>query len=213
MGLVLTGAGAIIAPWGGQTPLLGTNPWSIAVPAGRAFPVVLDMATSVVAHGKIAWAAKRGAKIPFGWALDKDGQPTDNPEAGFVGRLLPFGDYKGYGLMVMVDMLANALTGGAFGPELSANGADGKPLNIGHYFQAIDVSAFMPVETFKARVDAYVRMIKQSKLEEGASEVLLPGEREFRLANERRKDGIPMPVTMLRELEDVAQSLEVEVRW
>jgi LDH2 family malate/lactate/ureidoglycolate dehydrogenase len=213
IGLVLTGAGAIIAPWGGTTKLLGTNPWTIAVPAGAEFPVVLDMATSVVAHGKIAWAAKRGEKIPMGWALDADGQATDDPQRGFAGRLPPFGTYKGYGLMVMVDMLANALTGGAFGPELSANGADGKPLNIGHYFQAIDVSALMPIEAFKVRVDTYVQMIKQSELEEGASEVLLPGEREFRLAQARRKTGIPMPTTILSELEQLAQSLGVAVRW
>lgn len=213
VGLALTGAGAIVAPWGGQTKLFGTNPWTIAVPAGTEYPIVLDMATSVVAHGKIAWALKRGDKIPLGWALDADGQPTDDPARGFSGRLLPFGAYKGYGMMVIVDMLANALSGGAFGPELSAAGAAGEALNIGHYFQAIDVSAFMPIEAFKARVDGYVRMVKQSELEEGSNEVLLPGEREFRLAEERRRTGIAMPVTLVAELEEIAKSLGIALMW
>ena len=213
IGLALTGAGAVIAPWGGRTRLLGTNPWTIAVPAGREYAIVLDMATSVAAAGKLEWAAMRHERVPAGWALDAEDRTTTDPQRGLAGRLLPTGGYKGYGLMVMVDMLAGMLTGGAMGPEMSAAARDARPFNIGHYFQAIEIAAFMPVDAFKARVDEYIRIIRQSELEAGSSEVLLPGEREFRTAENRRRDGIPMPVTMLTQLEKIARDVGIALAW
>jgi LDH2 family malate/lactate/ureidoglycolate dehydrogenase len=213
IGFALTGTGAAIAPWGGRTKILGTNPWTIAVPAGTAYPVVLDMATSVVAAGKLAWAAERGEKVPVGWALDPDERPTDDPKRGLAGRLLPFGSYKGYGLMVMVDLLASLLSGGDIGPEVSSAVRDGRDLNIGHYFQAIDVSSFMPVDTFKARVDDYVQLISQSEREAGSEQVLLPGEREFRLADERRQSGIPMPRSLMTAIKTIGNELGIEAPW
>lgn len=213
IGIALTGAGAIIAPWGGRTKMFGTNPWTIAVPAGQEYPVVLDMATSVVAAGRLGWAAVRGDPMPPEWALDADDRTTTDPQAGLAGRLLPVGGYKGYGLMVMVDMLANILTGGALGPELSAAARDGREMNIGHFFQAIDVAALMPLAEFKQRVDAYTRMVRRSERSAGSQEILLPGEREFRRADKRRRDGIPMPVTMLAQLESVAHEVGVDIGW
>lgn len=213
IGLVLTSAGAIIAPFGGRTRMFGTNPWTIAVPAQREYPVVLDMATSVLAAGKLSWAAVRGEPVPPGLALDSEDRPTTNPEHGLAGRLLPFGGYKGYGLMVMVDMLATLLSGAAIGPEVMANARGGQPHNIGHYFQAIDVSAFNAVDAFKARVDEYTRMVRASELEAGSHEVLMPGEREFRLAAVRRREGIPLPVTMLAQLEQTAKDVGVKIVW
>src|SRR5207244_838638 len=111
------------------------------------------------------WAAERGEKVPVGYALDPDDQPTDDPKRGLAGRLLPFGSYKGYGFMVIVDLLASVLTGGDIAPEVSAAVREGRELNIGHYFQAIDVSAFMDVDAFKGRVDHYIRLISQSERE------------------------------------------------
>ena len=213
IGFALTGTGAAIAPWGGRTKILGTNPWTIAVPAGTEYPVVLDMATSVVAAGKLVWAAERGEKVPVGWALDPDEQPTDDPKRGLAGRLLPFGSYKGYGLMVMVDLLASLLTGGDIGPQVSNAVRDGRDLNIGHYFQAIDVSAFMPVDAFKARVDDYVQLLSHSEREAGSEQVLLPGEREFRLADKRRQSGIPMPRQLMTEIETIGKELGIAARW
>ncbi|MBI5877425.1 MAG: Ldh family oxidoreductase [Chloroflexi bacterium] len=213
IGIVLTSAGSIIAPFGGRTRMFGTNPWTITVPAKTEYPVVLDMATSVLAGGKLAWAAVRGDPVPPGLALDSEDRPTTNPEHGLAGRLLPFGGYKGYGLMVMVDMLATLLSGAAIGPEVMTNVRGGQDQNIGHYFQAIDVSAFIAVDDFKARVDDYTRMVRASELEAGSSQVLMPGEREFRLADQRRKDGIPMPVTMLAQLEKLAKDLGVAQPW
>ena len=213
IGLALTSAGAIIAPFGGRTKLFGTNPWTIAVPAQAEYPVVLDMATSVMAGGKLAWASVRGDPVPPGWALDSEDRPTTDPDKGLAGRLLPISGYKGYGLMVMVDMLATLLSGAAIGPEIMDNGREGRPQNVGHYFQAIDVSAFMPLDAFKARVDEYTRLVRASELEAGSAQVLMPGEREYRLADKRRREGIPMPVTMLARLETISKELGIAPVW
>ena len=213
IGLALTSAGAIIAPFGGRTRLFGTNPWTIAVPARSEYPVVLDMATSVLAGGKLSWASVRGEPVAPGLALDSEDRPTTDPDDGLAGRLLPFGGYKGYGMMVIVDLLATLLSGAAIGPEIMDNARDSRPLNVGHYFQAIDVSAFTELENFKARVDDYTRMVRASELEAGSTQVLMPGEREFRLADQRRRDGIPMPVTMLARVETISKELGIPNAW
>lgn len=213
VGIALTGTGAAIAPWGGRTKLLGTNPYTIAVPAAKEYPVVFDAATSMVAAGKLHWASIRGDEIPGHWALDPEDQPTTDPKQGLAGRILPFGTYKGYGLMVMSDLLATILTGASLELEVSAAAGNGKHQNIGHYFHVIDVAAFIDVNAFKARVDSYIQLLKSSELEAGSTEVLLPGEREFRYADKRRKEGIPMPVTLLADLEKIAKGLNIPIVW
>ena len=214
IGMAMTNAGAAVAPWGGTTPLLGTNPWTVAVPAGAAWPFVLDMATSVVPANKLQWASKLGDSIPLGWALDGDGQPTTDPRRGLAGRLLPVGAHKGYGLALMVELFTGILTGGPPAVDsLQSAAPPAQSLGISHYFQAIDVRAFMPPGEFKVRVDALVDRLKRSDREPGVPEILMPGEIEFRLERQRRKEGIPMPSAVLAELHDVAREQNVPVPW
>lgn len=150
------GAANIMAPTGGIEPLLGNNPFAIAVPAGEELPPVLDMANSVVARGKIVLAMKKGEKIPEGWAADKDGVPTTDARAAYEGLVLPVGGYKGYGLAFMVAALAGVLTGAAVGRQVANFYEDFvKVQNVGHLNAAIRVDAFMPVDQFKKGMDAF----------------------------------------------------------
>ena len=210
VGLAVTTTGAMMAPWGGQEKFLGTNPWIVAIPAGHQWPIVLDMATTVVAGGKLVWAAKRGEAIPLGWALDEAGGATTDSVRGLAGRLPPTGGYKGYGLAVVVDILAGALTGAMMGFGMTQALADpAQPLNTGHLFLAINVAAFISPEQFAVRVDDYISHMKQTSREFCVSEILLPGERAFRTEQERRATGIPLPLAVMTELEEIAGGLNI----
>ena len=194
------------AAYGGTRKVLGTNPLCIAVPGGELGDVILDMATSVVARGKVQLAVLEGHDIPEGWSVDSQGQPTtDAHEAARPdARMLSIGGYKGYGLAMMVEIFSAVLTGGAVGNEIgSLFSQTERSQGMGHFFGALDIGGFMPIETFKARVDALVADMKAGPLESGAKEILVPGEREARCAAAYRREGIPIAqdvVTMLNEL-------------
>ena len=211
IGLAMTvGAGNCMAPWGGVDNLLSNNPLAIAVPAGEEVSPVLDMATSVVARGKVIAAAKEGRPVPAEWALDAAGRPTTDPHAALEGVLLPIGGYKGYGLTVMIGLLAGALTGAALDrqvrPFLEETIA---PANGGHLFGAIDVGAAGPLEEFCARVDAHVRTIRESRRAPGVERIYVPGEIEHLTARERRLNGIPLGAPSVQELRRLAGELDV----
>ncbi len=205
IGLAFTNASAQIAPTGGAEKMLANNPWSIAVPAGKRFPVVLDMANSVVARGKIRQAAKEGKSIPPEWAVDKNGVATTDPKAALEGFLLPVGGYKGYGITLMVDLLTGVLANSAYGPRV--NGLDIVEAigGVGHTFMAIDVAAFDDVAEFKARMDAYIGEIKGSKKAAGVQVIYLPGEIEFLKVQERRQKGIPLHINIVNDLRKIAE--------
>lgn len=210
IGFCVTNASAHMAPWGGIKPLLGTNPIAIAVPAGIYPPVVLDMATSIVARGKILLAAKKDEKIPLGWALDKEGNSTQDPQEALHGSILPLGGPKGYGLSLMVDILAGVLTGALYGgniPSMTENFT--KPLNEGIFLIAFKIANFMPVKVFKQRMDDLIREIKESPKAPGVEEIFLPGEIEYRASLERIENGIPLSETIVNELNLLAKSLEI----
>jgi LDH2 family malate/lactate/ureidoglycolate dehydrogenase len=177
------------APWPatvptfGRKPMLGTNPLSVAAPAGREHPFVLDMATSTVAIGKLHIASRWAKPIPTGWALDPSGQPTTDPNLALATRLLtPLGgtpdqgSHKGYGLSVMVDILAGVLSGAAHGDVLHRTGATPARADVGHFFGAVDVGRFRSVEAFKADLDDLLRSLKDSPRAEGAERVWVAGE-------------------------------------
>lgn len=193
IGLVATNASPLMAPFGGKTPLLGTNPLAIAIPAGTQYPVVLDMATSLVPRGKIEIAARKGEKIPIGWAIDKDGRPTQEPEEALKGTLLPMGGPKGYGLALVLDILCGVLAGAAFGGNVGSLFGDlDRPQNIGHFMMAIDVGSFRPLNEFKNTMDSLILSIKNSEPAEGVKELFLPGEIEFLKGKEREEKGIAL---------------------
>jgi len=142
-----------LPPWGGLDMLLSTNPIAVAVPAGSEPPVVLDMATTVAAYGKVKAKAQRGESMPLGWMIDRLGQPLTDPKRAEEGFLLPIGGYKGYGLSLIVGLLAGTLNGAAMGRDvIDFNHDDTSVTNTGQAVMAIDVAAFGDVADFKARV-------------------------------------------------------------
>jgi uncharacterized oxidoreductase len=176
----------LTVPFGGRTALLGSNPICIAVPSSRHGAVILDMATSAVALGKVQLARQRGDAIPLGWIVDKDGQPSTDPEAYWAGgALLPLGGdqgHKGYGLSFMVEVFCGLLTGLGYGVA-----ADGKH-NDGNFIAVHDVSRFMDPDVFRDQVSDFIDYLKAGAAQD--SEVLFPGEHEQRTAEERSRTGI-----------------------
>jgi LDH2 family malate/lactate/ureidoglycolate dehydrogenase len=205
IGIALSNASPRLAPTGGAERLFGNNPWSIAVPAGERLPVVLDMANSVVAAGKLRIYQKDGKPIPEGWALDSEGVPTTDPQAALSGILLPVGGYKGYGITLMMDLLSGVLSDSNYGPRVRGMEVSDEPARTSHSFIAVDVSAFDNVSDFKRRMDAYIDEIKSSKRAMGSEVIYLPGEPEFIRERERREKGIPVQPRVVEELRAVAQ--------
>lgn len=211
IGFSTTAAVPQVAPFGGNAAALGTNPLCIAVPGGERGPIILDMATTVVARGKVQLAALEGKPIPLGWAVDAQGRPTTDPVAGSKGRMLPLGGYKGYGLALMVEVFSSLLTGAAFGKGIGELFADfDRGQRMGHFFGALDVSAFMPVDAFRRRVDELIAYVKGMPLAEDAEEILVPGEPEARKAAEYRVTGIPIEQDVLATINTVAADLGVD---
>jgi len=211
IGFAGTNASPRLAPTGGVERLLGNNPWSVAVPAGKRPPVVLDMANSVVAAGKIRALQKEGKPIPEGWALNKDGEPTTDPDEALKGILLAIGGYKGYGITLMVDLLTGVLTDSNSGPRVKTVDQDAEPAGIGHSFMAIDLAAFTDVAAFKTRMDAYVDEIKSSKKARGFEMIYVPGEPEHLRAQERKEKGIPLQTKVVEELQMIGKDLGVSL--
>lgn len=194
-----------LPPWGGLDMLLSTNPIAVAVPAGEEPPVVLDMATTVAAYGKVKAKAQRGEMMPVGWMIDRLGQPLLDPKRAEEGFLMPIGGYKGYGLSLIVGLLAGTLNGAAMGKQvIDFNHDDTSVTNTGQAIMAIDLSAFGDVAGFKARVDQLVRELRGSERMPGVDRIWLPGEQshERRAANER--EGIALPAALLKQLDAFA---------
>lgn len=199
-----------LPPWGGLDMLLSTNPIAVAVPAGDEPPVVLDMATTVAAYGKVKAKAQRGEQMPLGWMIDRLGQPLTDPKRAEEGFLMPIGGYKGYGLSLIVGLLAGTLNGAAMGSQvIDFNHDDTSVTNTGQAIVAIDLSAFGEVAAFKARVDQLVRELRNSERMPGVDRIWLPGEQshERRILNER--DGIALPPALLAQLDKVAGELGI----
>ena len=191
--MVLTNASPAMPIWGGRAPFLGTSPLGIAVPGGNLPPLVLDMATAVAARGKIRRAAERGETIPEGWALDEHGRPTTDAAAAYRGILLPLAGPKGSGLSLMMEALAGVMSGAAFGGGVKNQYLDfTAPQNVGHFFLVFRPDLFVTRDEYRERMDELVARAKASPLAQGFDEILMPGERESRMAESRRKTGVPI---------------------
>jgi LDH2 family malate/lactate/ureidoglycolate dehydrogenase len=190
--ILATNASAAMAPWGGRTKSLGTNPWSIAAPAGRHGVVAMDLANTAVARGKVYLAAERGETIPEGWAATADGTPTTDPAQAIEGLILPMAGPKGYVISFMMDVLAGVLTGSAFGDAVAGPYDPSLRSGAGHLLIAIDVAAMADPAEFGARVEALVDQIHNGDLAAWADEILVPGELEDRSARALSADGIPL---------------------
>lgn len=210
--LVMSNASQTMPPTGGVRPFLGTNPLAIGVPAGDELPFILDMATSVVARGKIIVAAQKGEEIPPGWAIDKDGNATTDAAAALNGSVLPVGGPKGYAISMMIDILSGVLTGAGFGPYVNNMYENWEqPQNVGHFFLAIDVGRFMPIAQFKARMDDYIRQLKAEPKAPGVAEIFIPGELEHRQTLKRQQTGIALPVKVAQELDAIGKKYELNL--
>lgn len=204
--LLASNAGPNMAPWGGLKKMIGTNPWSIAAPAGRYRAVVMDMANSGVARGKIYLAEKRREAIPPHWAVDARGLPTTDPREALEGFILPMAGHKGYVMGVMVDVLSGVLSGSEF---LDSVHGPYDPVNrsgAGHFMLAVHVDALQPRAEFEARMEEYVERLKRVPVAEGHEQVMYPGEME-NLAEQRNLalGGIALPDDTRTDLLRVAR--------
>jgi L-2-hydroxycarboxylate dehydrogenase (NAD+) len=196
--------------WGSSESLLGTNPMAVAVPTQDEPPIVLDMAPTVAAYGKVRLKAQRGEQMPVGWMIDKEGKSLTDPKRADEGHLLPIGDYKGSGLSLIIGILAGALNRAAIGREvIDFVKETGKATNTGQAIAALAVETFLPVGEFKRAVDGLIRDIRNSQKLPGVERIFLPGERSHAKLLERRAHGVPIPKALRESLDAVARDLNI----
>lgn len=222
IGICMTNANPLVAPTFSISKLLGTNPLAVAVPAGSWPPFVADFATTPIARGKLAVAAKKGEKVPLGFVQDKDGIPSDDPDILTRGgsMLTLGGDYthgshKGYCMSAWVDIFSAVLSGANFGPFVPPSVAYLPVLEkkvgegTGHFFGAMRIDAFQPASAFKEKMDEWIRTFKSAAPAAGQKEVLVPGEPEYRIEQKLRKEGIHVIPAIAKEMKEIADELGV----
>ena len=211
IGFSATNAPATVAPTGGRTAMLGTNPFAIAIPAGQEQPMVLDLATTVVARGRILLYAKQNKPLEPGWAFDAQGRPTTDAQAALTGLLAPIGGYKGYGIALAIDMLCGVMTGSSYGAHFPGFLADNmkNPTDVGSIFAAISIDSFMDLPEFKAGMDKAIREIKACTKAEGVKRIYIPGEIELETKAERLANGVPIPDAVVKDFVALGQELGV----
>lgn len=208
---IAVGSANHLPPWGGIAMLLSTNPIAIAVPGFRRPAIVLDMATTNAAYGKVKIKAQRNEPMPEGWMMDRQGNPITDPKRANEGFLLPIGGPKGYGLALMFGLLAGSLNGAGFGKDVIDFNADSSSLtNTGHLIVAVNIAAFGDVQAFKEKVDEIWDQMKSSPKLPGVEEILLPGERSTRVYDDRVANGIPVAPELHAALDQLAERLQVE---
>jgi LDH2 family malate/lactate/ureidoglycolate dehydrogenase len=218
VGWAMTNSTKLVAPLWGAEPRLGTNPIAVAFPAGEEPPIVIDMATPVVPLGKIEIALRRGERIPLGWAVDRDGRPTEDPRAVVEGgALVPLGGdrehggHKGYCLGLLVDLLCGPLSGANWGPFTppfmlrQARPERSVGVGIGHFFGALRIDGFIEAAAFKRQVDDVVRTFRATPPVAGTSGPLLPGDPERAAEDDRRANGVPLDAAVLADLRDLSR--------
>ncbi|MDN5348368.1 MAG: hypothetical protein PWP65_1932 [Clostridia bacterium] len=208
IGVCMSNASPRLAPWGGKEAMLGNNPFSIAVPSTDRI-VVLDMATSVAALGKMRLAAQQGLPIPPGWALDREGNPTTDPLAAVDGILLPFGEHKGYGITLMVGFMCGILTGACWDPDVKPIDDFARTQGLGHLLMAVRIDSFMLPQRFKERVAEAIERLKNCPKTSGQSEIFLPGEQGSIKRELYLKQGVPLAKSTVASLNKLAEELRV----
>lgn len=212
IGITICNSAPQVAPYGGRERKMGTNPIAIAIPSKEEKPIVLDMATSIVAAGKVRATSAKGEQTPEGWIIDGDGNPTVDPEIFLKGdrgepgggMLLPLGGYKGFGLSIIIDLLCGALTeAGSSSTELQRGN--------GVIMLAIKINSLTSIERFTERVDTLIKSLKSTPTAPGYDEIFMPGELEFREYEQRQKTGIEIDSQTWRNLLSLAKKLEVNI--
>lgn len=210
IGIVFSNTAPLMPPVGGAEKVLGNNPLAIAVPSKNKYPLLLDMALSNVALGKILYAQAKGIAIPEGWGVDKNGQPTTDPSAVLNGGFIsPMGGPKGFGLAFMVEALTGVLSGGEFSKMIPSMYDLSKKQSIAHMMLAINVSSFMDVNRFKEMMGQLSSYVKNAVKASGVEELYLPGEIEFATEEKRIQTAIPISDSVVEELRTLADTLQV----
>ncbi len=206
IGLSFTNAGVLVAPTYGRTAVLGTNPIAVAAPSGQERPYVLDMATSIVPIGRITVFERAGLEIPAGWGIDSTGEITTDPEKVFHGgALMPLGGtaemrgYKGYGLALLVEILAGVLAGAAVGKDVDPDNKRSVSA-IGHCFIAARVDAFRPFIDYQRDMDALIHQLKDAPKAVGQERIYIHGEKEFERVERSLRIGVPILTDVVRGL-------------
>ena len=210
IGISFTNTQPLVAPTYGRKALLGTNAMAVAAPAGRERPYVLDMATSIVPIGRITVYEKAQKEIPLGWGIDSEGQVTKDPHAVLNGgALMPLGGidlmrgYKGYGLALMIDIFAGALSGAGMGAGVGAPGQ--ATTNVGHFFGAVKIEAFRPMAEFAQAMDEIIEQLKDSPKAAGQERIYIHGEKEFENAERNEREGVPLMEEVVRSLREAGE--------
>lgn len=205
--IVLSNTGPVVAPFGSRDPVLGTNPLTIGIPTSGA-PIVLDMATSEAAYGRIVAAKVAGERIPDSWAVDPDGQRTSDPEAALEGALVPFGGHKGSGIATVIEGLVGVLTGASFSHEITDIWVDpSSQMGTGHFVLAL--RPMVPADQAQTRADQLVSTIQGSSPAAGHERVLLPGQLEHEKAASARDQGIHLPPGLAEQLDEIAAETDI----
>jgi L-2-hydroxycarboxylate dehydrogenase (NAD+) len=222
IGISMTNASPLVAPTFSTQRLLGTNPISIAIPAGNQAPFVLDMATTTAANGKLEILQRKNADAPLGWIQDKNGNQTSNANAAKEGgALLPLGgdrehgSHKGYGLGAVVDIFSAILSGANYGPWVPPFVAFLQPApnpvgeGLGHFFGAMRIDAFRPADEFKQHMDNWIQTFKAAPVAKEFERVIIPGEPEMQMQEERLLNGINIVEPVINDLKELAQKLKI----
>ncbi|WP_413719910.1 Ldh family oxidoreductase [Silicimonas sp. MF1-12-2] len=209
IGYLATNASPAMAPWGGLDKRLGTNPWSWAAPAGRYAPVMLDIANTAVARGKLYAAKAKGDPIPEGWAMDADGNMTTDAALGIAGTILPMAGHKGYAVSFITDMLAGVLSGSAFGTDVTGPYVPEGRSGAGHFVIAIDIAASRPLAEFEADMERLIDEIKSARPAPGSAGISYPGEIEALNETRNLAEGIDLPEAVIGDLIDGADRIGV----
>ncbi|MGH8664236.1 MAG: Ldh family oxidoreductase, partial [Burkholderiales bacterium] len=202
--LLTSNGGPAMAPWGGRKKIIGTNPWSVAAPAGKHAPLVMDMANTGVARGKIYLARNKRLPIPLGWAINAAGEPTTDPQEAIDGIILPMAEHKGYAIAVIVDLLSGVLTGSGFLSAVHSPYKTAEKSNCGHFMIAIDIKVLQPLAEFHARMEAFIAEIKSVPLAQGCDEIFYPGEMEARNDLRNRAEGLQLAADTVADLRRIA---------
>lgn len=209
--LATTNCEPSMSPEGASEAFFGTNPLACSFPTGKEYPVKIDLSTSLVARGNIISAQKEGESIPLDWALTKEGEPTSDPAEALKGTMLPMAGHKGSALALMVEIFSGVLSGSAIGAEVGSMYNDqNRKQDVGHFFCLMDISAFMNVATFKERLDETIDQIKSCRKRPDVDQILIPGERSYKKAQERMERGIVVEESTQDELKRLCYELDID---
>jgi len=217
IGVSMTNSQPLVAPTYGKSAVLGTNPIAVAVPSYKEYPYVLDMATSTVPIGRVKVYEKEGRKLPLGWAIDSDGNITDDPkkcQSGYIGALMPLGGsdimrgYKGYGLALLVDIFCGVLSGSSNLTEIGFP-HEQRDADVGHFFMAININAFRPVIDFKKQMDHVIKMLKDAPKAPDHDRIYIAGEKEFDNEKYNLEHGVPIIAPVIEDLKNDGEKMGV----